>query len=362
MYLAIRFLWNSALFGFVFAPLAAVVVWLYVHEWISPTLATVIFGALAVIAMALACAETAREHWLARQKAFISRELNGRQSPDAQTVQSLERDWPRTLMARTTLQLQFQAMRLILVCCRLGFLAIVVAVLATLGLPVSGTSKATIFCLLGVPIAVVAFFGLKVLNNRIADRANQMLTRQTYERQRQGFTNWLATEVTPSESKAIAARLRRDDPARKILDACLLFLTGLLYFGSLLGFAVVAGRGYFSSPFACLSCILLPLYVVFSFVAFVAMDMDKRAAKEIEDNSFEDSVDERARRISELQLHVFELLGGSPGSFIAQKFLHHKTRKLSYQIVFWMVVLMHCAFWIGCLIFQAPLNEAFKSF
>lgn len=49
-------------------------------------------------------------------------------------------------------------------------------------------------------------------------------------------------------------------------------------------------------------------------------------------------------RVAEKVLHLLELLGGWPAGFIAQRVLHHKNRKQSYQIVFWLIVVLHqCA-------------------
>lgn len=50
-------------------------------------------------------------------------------------------------------------------------------------------------------------------------------------------------------------------------------------------------------------------------------------------------------RISEGTLHLFELAGGWPGALAAQRILRHKTRKLSFQVVFWTIVFAHLAFW-----------------
>ena len=44
-------------------------------------------------------------------------------------------------------------------------------------------------------------------------------------------------------------------------------------------------------------------------------------------------------RISEAQLHLWELLGGWPGAWIAQRRLRHKCSKGSSQFVFWLIVL-----------------------
>jgi uncharacterized membrane protein YsdA (DUF1294 family) len=46
-------------------------------------------------------------------------------------------------------------------------------------------------------------------------------------------------------------------------------------------------------------------------------------------------------RTPEARLHLFVLLGGFPGAFLAQQFYCHKNKKRSYQIVFWMIVILH---------------------
>ncbi|MFH7617717.1 DUF1294 domain-containing protein, partial [Pseudomonas syringae group genomosp. 7] len=42
-------------------------------------------------------------------------------------------------------------------------------------------------------------------------------------------------------------------------------------------------------------------------------------------------------------LHVTELQGGWPGALLAQQVVRHKTRKVSFQIVRWRIVLVHQA-------------------
>ena len=46
-------------------------------------------------------------------------------------------------------------------------------------------------------------------------------------------------------------------------------------------------------------------------------------------------------RISEKMLHLWELLGGWPGAFLAQRRLRHKSSKPSYQFTFWLIVILH---------------------
>ena len=51
-------------------------------------------------------------------------------------------------------------------------------------------------------------------------------------------------------------------------------------------------------------------------------------------------------RIPEARLHFLELLGGWPLAFLAQRALRHKTSKISFQIVFWLIVgLYQAAAW-----------------
>ena len=53
----------------------------------------------------------------------------------------------------------------------------------------------------------------------------------------------------------------------------------------------------------------------------------------------------QGQRIPEKVLHLSELCGGWPGALLAQQLLRHKTRKLSYQVVFWVIVALHQALW-----------------
>jgi len=46
-------------------------------------------------------------------------------------------------------------------------------------------------------------------------------------------------------------------------------------------------------------------------------------------------------RIPEIRLHLLELLGGWPAAFFSQRILRHKTSKLSYQIIFWLIVSLY---------------------
>ena len=66
-------------------------------------------------------------------------------------------------------------------------------------------------------------------------------------------------------------------------------------------------------------------------------------------------------RVSENRLHLAELLGGWPGALLAQQVFRHKTRKLSFQLLCWGIVLLHQVFWFDYLFlaqrFSAPLLQ-----
>ena len=80
--------------------------------------------------------------------------------------------------------------------------------------------------------------------------------------------------------------------------------------------------------------IILGIYGGMGVVSFVVMGVDKRAA-------------EKGKwRISERTLHIIELLGGVIGSWVGQMVFRHKTRKLSYQALFWGIFLVHVASWV----------------
>ncbi|MCQ4317349.1 DUF1294 domain-containing protein [Stutzerimonas zhaodongensis] len=57
-------------------------------------------------------------------------------------------------------------------------------------------------------------------------------------------------------------------------------------------------------------------------------------------------------RTPEAQLHLIELLGGWPGALIAQQTLRHKTRKIAFQIIFWLIVMAHQIAWLDYLYLQ----------
>jgi len=94
---------------------------------------------------------------------------------------------------------------------------------------------------------------------------------------------------------------------------------------------VGAIRFFIKTPI--LGFIPLLAYLMVNPVIFLVYGLDKyRAARGL-------------WRIPESTLHLFELAGGWAGGFVAQQLWHHKTVKVSYQIVFWTIVTLHGLFW-----------------
>jgi uncharacterized membrane protein YsdA (DUF1294 family)/cold shock CspA family protein len=71
-------------------------------------------------------------------------------------------------------------------------------------------------------------------------------------------------------------------------------------------------------------------YLAASSVAFLAYAFDKSAARNGQ------------WRTKESTLHLIGLTGGWPGALAAQRLLRHKSRKQSFQVVFWATVILNC--------------------
>jgi uncharacterized membrane protein YsdA (DUF1294 family)/cold shock CspA family protein len=79
----------------------------------------------------------------------------------------------------------------------------------------------------------------------------------------------------------------------------------------------------------------LVLYPAMSLLTFVLYADDKSRARNGQ------------WRVPEKTLHLCELAGGWLGAFVAQRKLYHKSSKSSYQVVFWLIVIIHIGFWVA---------------
>lgn len=90
---------------------------------------------------------------------------------------------------------------------------------------------------------------------------------------------------------------------------------------------------------------VLGLYVITSIITFVLYWIDKKKAGN------------NSRRIPEARLHFFESLGGWVGALPAQQIFRHKTSKMSYRVVFWLIVAAHQVFWFDWVVLNGKWLE-----
>jgi len=76
---------------------------------------------------------------------------------------------------------------------------------------------------------------------------------------------------------------------------------------------------------------LTTVYLVASTLAFAAYGIDKAAAFG------------GVWRIPEAFLHLLGFVGGWPGALVAQRVFRHKSRKVSFQVAFWIVAALNTA-------------------
>lgn len=75
--------------------------------------------------------------------------------------------------------------------------------------------------------------------------------------------------------------------------------------------------------------VLLAIYAVLSVISFALYALDKNAAQT------------GRWRTKESTLHLLDLLGGWPGGLVAQQLFRHKIAKPTFQIVFWLTVVLN---------------------
>jgi uncharacterized membrane protein YsdA (DUF1294 family)/cold shock CspA family protein len=81
-----------------------------------------------------------------------------------------------------------------------------------------------------------------------------------------------------------------------------------------------------------LPILFLAIYSFVSLVTFFVYRIDKLSA---ECNDW---------RTSEVRLHLLSLFGGWPGALVAQRILHHKSKKQSFRAVFRITVILNLGF------------------
>jgi uncharacterized membrane protein YsdA (DUF1294 family) len=77
------------------------------------------------------------------------------------------------------------------------------------------------------------------------------------------------------------------------------------------------------------------IYVLLSLVTYIAYAKDKAAARKDE------------WRVPEKTLQLLALFGGWPGAIVAQQHLRHKTKKVSFRLVFYITLVANVAAFAG---------------
>ncbi len=102
-------------------------------------------------------------------------------------------------------------------------------------------------------------------------------------------------------------------------------------------FTIIFCAGLLLSVFSGkLPVIVVVLYVAMSLITFITYAIDKSAAQN------------GRWRTQESTLHMFSLIGGWPGAFLAQTKLRHKSSKEEFKRVYWVTVLLNLGglFWL----------------
>lgn len=108
----------------------------------------------------------------------------------------------------------------------------------------------------------------------------------------------------------------------------------VLYFAAMILAAYITENHFFRVTFLSTKSFLVFIVyhlVYINAVTFIAYGVDKRSAQRGD------------WRVSEAKLHSLEFLGGWVGAYIAQKIFHHKSKKRSYQVMFWLMLVLQSA-------------------
>ncbi len=81
-------------------------------------------------------------------------------------------------------------------------------------------------------------------------------------------------------------------------------------------------------------------YLSINVFTFILYGVDKSAAVA------------NAWRISERQLHLYMFFGGVLGAILGQKIFRHKTQKLSFRIIFWLLLIIQISIPVALLAYN----------
>lgn len=90
--------------------------------------------------------------------------------------------------------------------------------------------------------------------------------------------------------------------------------------------------------------LIAPFYLIVSIFTFLAYGLDKSAARK------------GSWRTKESTLQLMALIGGWPGALLAQRWLRHKSQKMSFRITLWLMIAMNTS---GLLWLLSARGQAF---
>ncbi len=127
-----------------------------------------------------------------------------------------------------------------------------------------------------------------------------------------------AVDIRPVSGHKNNGREVKQKGLTLLLNSILLFSLGILYSFKLIPFHIIG------------------LYLAVSAITFFFYAKDKNAAQR------------GTWRTPESTLHLLALLGGWPGAAFAQAYLRHKSKKLSFRIVYWGTIIANCfgLYWV----------------
>ena len=113
---------------------------------------------------------------------------------------------------------------------------------------------------------------------------------------------------------------------------------------------LVAGLAY-SYWYGYTPALLAVLYLIASLIAYYLYAKDKKAAQN------------GSWRVTEKTLQLSALLGGWPGAIIAQQRLRHKTQKVSFRVVFFLMLSLNVGLlaWLHSPIGSQKLHSTISS-
>lgn len=155
-----------------------------------------------------------------------------------------------------------------------------------------------------------------------------------YSASRQSDGRWRASEVRRAVQPALNSKALKPVPqpykAPFSATSDLLRAGLVLAYAAFIAWAIERGMLMLETAF---------IPAIICIVTFMAYAADKHFAQS------------DRWRIPEANLHLLELMGGWPAALFAQRVLRHKSRKTSYRMVFWMMVVLNIlatvawAFW-----------------